>query len=75
MDPDPRLRLISPTGLPSSVTHSTEPSGRLTFLTWTVRRLKPPQPLSFDMSAVATPLGVWPPIADPLGGSVAVPCV
>src|SRR5689334_19640016 len=31
-----------PTGLKSSVTHRTVPSGRLMSFTWTERRLKPP---------------------------------
>src|SRR3954449_10294675 len=64
-----------PTGPKSSVTHSLRPSGRLTLLTETLSRLKPPQPLNLDMSAVAWPLGVRPPMAGPLSDSRFVPPV
>src|SRR3954469_4529636 len=60
-----------PTGPKSSVTHSLRPSGRLTLLTETLSRLKPPQPLNLDMSAVAWPLGVRPP---PPHASPPAPC-
>src|SRR5215212_6525336 len=60
IEPEPPRRVIVPTGLKSSVTQSTVPSGRFTFLTCAVRRLKPPQPLNFVSSAVAWPLGVLP---------------
>src|ERR671926_836331 len=68
-------RVIVPTGLKSSVTQRTLPSGRFTSLTWTDRRLKPPQPLNFVMSAVAWPLGVRPLNAGPLRVSFFVPPV
>src|ERR671937_2373465 len=73
--PEPPRRLIVPTGLKSSVTQRTLPSGRLTSLTWTDRRLKPPQPLNFVSSAVAWPLGVLPLNAGPLKDSSSVPPV
>ena len=73
--PEPRLSVIMPTGLKSRVTQSTVPSFRLTFFTWTDRRLKPPQPLKFLSSAVATPLGVFPFSVEPLSDSRRVPPV
>src|SRR3954469_21785432 len=73
--PEPPRRVIVPTGWKSSVTQSCVPSGSLTFLTWTDRRLKPPQPLNFDMSAVAVPLGVLPLRAGPLSELRLVPPV
>src|SRR3954466_2509601 len=56
--PERPLRVIVPTAPKSRVTQSRVPSGRFTWLTETVRALKPPQPLNFVMSAVADPLGV-----------------
>src|ERR687885_501700 len=73
--PEPPRSVIVPTGPKSSVTHSTVPSGRFTFLTCTERRLKPPQPLNFVSSAVAWPLGVLPLNAEPLKDSLSVPPV
>src|SRR5919197_687945 len=73
--PEPPWRVIVPTGWKSSVTQRTLPSGRLTSLTCTERRLKPPQPLNFVSSAVAWPLGVLPLNAGPLKGSLSVPPV
>jgi len=73
--PEPPRSVIVPTVPKSSVTHSTAPSGRLTFFTCTERRLKPPQPLKRDSSAVAVPLGVRPPMDGPLSVSRNVPPV
>ena len=73
--PDPPRSVIVPTGLKSSVTQSRVPSGRFTLLTWTNRMLKPPHPLKRVSSAVATPLGVRPPIAGPLRTLRSVPPV
>src|SRR5919204_3115623 len=73
--PEPPRSVIVPTGPKSSVTQRTLPSGRLTSLTWTDRRLKPPQPLNFVSSAVAWPLGVLPLNAGPLKSSFRVPPV
>src|SRR5919205_3546099 len=73
--PEVPRRVIVPTGLKSSVTHRTLPSGRFTSLTWTDRRLKPPQPLNLVSSAVAWPLGVLPLNEGPLRGSLRVPPV
>src|SRR5215212_10108401 len=73
--PEPARSVIVPTGMKSSVTQSNVPSGRFTFLTCAERRLKPPQPLNCDSSAVAWPLGVWPPIAEPVSDSFSVPPV
>src|SRR5919198_1078280 len=73
--PEPPRKVIVPTGLKSSVTQRTLPSGRLTFLTCADRRLKPPQPLNCVSSAVAWPLGVRPPIGEPLSDSRTVPPV
>src|SRR5919202_5718916 len=73
--PEPPRSVIVPTGWKSSVTQSRVPSGRLTSLTWTDRRLKPPQPLNFVSSAVACPLGVRPLIGGPLSVSFRVPPV
>src|SRR5919205_2021855 len=73
--PEPPRKVIVPTGWKSRVTQRTLPSGRLTSLTWTERRLKPPQPLNFVSSAVAWPLGVLPLNAGPLKGSFRVPPV
>src|SRR3954447_11828947 len=73
--PEPSCRVIVPTGPKSSVTQSTVPSGRFTFFTCAVMTLKPPQPLNFDSSTVASPLGVWPPSAEPLRVSLSVPPV
>src|SRR5919202_1323616 len=64
--PEPPRSVIVPTGMKSSVTHRTVPSGRLTSLTCVDRRLKPPQPLNFVSSAEASPLGVRPLNAGPL---------
>src|SRR4051812_1603823 len=64
-----------PTGPKSSVTHRRLPSGRATLLTETDSVLKPPQPLNFDMSAVAWPFGVRPLKADPLSASRLTPPV
>src|SRR4051812_39405940 len=60
-----------PTAPKSRVTQSTVPSGRLTLLTRTLRVVYPPQPLNFDMSAVACPLGVLPLKDGPDSGSTA----
>src|SRR5947209_882103 len=73
--PEPPLSVIVPTGLKSRVTYRTVPSGRLPSLTWTVRTEKPPQPLNLVSSAVATPRGVLPPMADPLSDSRSTPPV
>src|SRR5919204_3168523 len=73
--PEPPRSVIVPTGPKSSVTQRTLPSGRLTSFTWTDRRLKPPQPLNFVSSAVASPLGVRPLKVGPLSGSFSVPPV
>src|ERR687888_504668 len=73
--PEPPRRLIVPTGLKSSVTQRTLPSGRFTSLTCTESRLKPPQPLNCVSSACAWPLGVLPLNAGPLRGSLSVPPV
>src|SRR5919201_4942071 len=67
--PEPPRRVIVPTGWKSSVTQRTLPSVRLTSLTWTERRLKPPQPLNCVSSALASPLGVLPLNEGPLSGS------
>src|SRR5919204_2051758 len=73
--PEPPRRVIVPTAPKSSVTQSRVPSGRFTSLTWTDRRLKPPQPLNLVSSAVAWPLGVLPLNVEPLRGSLSVPPV
>src|SRR3954470_12006165 len=73
--PEPPRSVIVPTGLKSSVTQSCVLSGRLTSLTCTDSRLKPPQPLNFDSSAVAWPLGVLPLSVEPLSDSFRVPPV
>src|ERR687885_1221008 len=73
--PEPPRSVIVPTAPKSSVTQSRVPSGRFTSLTWTDRRLKPPQPLNFVSSAVAWPLGVLPLNAGPLKDSLSVPPV
>src|ERR671934_745965 len=73
--PEPPRSVIVPTGPKSSVTQRTVPSERLTSLTWTERRLKPPQPLNCVSSAVACPLGVRPLNAGPLRGSLRTPPV
>src|ERR671931_978298 len=73
--PEPPRSVIVPTGWKSSVTQSCVPSGRLTSLTCTDRRLKPPQPLNFVSSALAWPLGVLPLNAEPLKDSFSVPPV
>src|ERR671933_2536289 len=73
--PEVPRRVIVPTGLKSSVTQSTLPSGRFTSLTWTDRRLKPPQPLKRVSSSVAWPLWVLPLNAGPLRDSFSVPPV
>src|ERR687887_2886403 len=73
--PEPPRKVIVPTGLKSSVTQRTLPPGRLTSLTWTERRLKPPQPLNFVSSALAWPLGVLPLNDGPLKGSLRTPPV
>src|SRR5919201_5882856 len=73
--PEPPRRVIVPTGWKSSVTQRTLPSVRLTSLTWTERRLKPPQPLNCVSSALASPLGVFPLKAGPLRGSFRTPPV
>src|SRR5918911_1359462 len=75
MVPEVPRRVIVPTGWKSSVTQRTLPSGRFTSLTWTDRRLKPPQPLKRVSSAVAWPLGVLPLNAGPLRDSFSVPPV
>src|SRR5919204_322774 len=73
--PEPPRSVIVPTGPKSSVTQRTLPSGRFTSLTWTDRRLKPPQPLKRVSSAVAWPLGVLPLNTGPLRDSFRVPPV
>src|SRR5919199_6829485 len=73
--PEPPRSVIVPTGPKSSVTQSTVPSGRFTFLTCADRRLKPPQPLNFVSSAVAWPLGVSPLKVEPLRVFFSVPPV
>src|SRR5437763_246285 len=60
MLPDPPRRVMVPTALKSRVTQRTEPSGRFTLLTRTDSVLNPPQPLNWDISALAWPLGVLP---------------
>src|SRR5689334_10590956 len=75
MVPEPPLSVIVPTAWKSSVTQSRVPFGRLTFLTETDRRLKPPQPLKRVSSAVAWPLGVRPLNDDPLSVSFRTPPV
>src|SRR3954451_7832304 len=64
-----------PTAPKSRVTQSCAPSGRFTLLTETDRVLKPPQPLNFDMSAVADPLGVRLLKVGPLRASLLTPPV
>src|SRR5215213_9398714 len=73
--PEPARSVIVPTGLKSSVTQRTVPSGRLMFLTCADRRLKPPHALKRVSSATATPLGVLPPNAAPDSTSFSVPPV
>src|SRR5919198_1972602 len=73
--PEPPRKVIVPTGWKSRVTQRTLPSGRLTSLTWTERRVKPPQPLNFVSSALASPLGVLPLNDVPLKGSLRTPPV
>src|SRR5919202_1350671 len=73
--PEPPRKVIVPTGLKSSVTQRTLPSGRLTSLTWADRRLKPPQPLNLVSSALACPLGTLPLNEGPLKASLRTPPV
>src|SRR4029079_10484695 len=72
--PAPRDSVIVPTGVKSSVTCSTVPSGRFTFLTCTVRIVEPPLEKR-DMSASACPCGTIPPMAGTLSVSLVVPPV
>src|SRR4051812_37222552 len=73
--PVPPWMVIVPTGLKSSVTQRTVPSGRATSLTCAVSRLKPPQPLNRVSSASASPLGVRPLSPVPRGSSSGPPPV
>ena len=73
MVPEPPWRVIVPTGMKSSVTQSTVPSGSATFFTCADRRLKPPQAVNLVSSAVAWPLGVLPLNVGPLSDSFRVP--